>query len=147
MVAFFFSFLRKQCTVFRTAVPFCIPTNNAQGFQHQSLTNTSYFLSLLVVVILTGVEWHLIAVLMCISPIISDVEHLFECLLATCYSLEKVYSSPLPSFKLCCFLVEFKGYLYFLDINLLPHMICKYFLPFFCTLFAGSWMHKIFKFS
>ena len=87
------------------AVPIYIPTNSVPGFPILHFCANLLLFFFLITAILTGLRRYLIVALICISPKISDSEHLFICLLAICvFSLEKCL---VRSFPLCFLFLPF----------------------------------------
>ena len=115
--------------------PFGSQAGNQSIEPHQSGLSTILLLVLLIIATLTGVRWYLIVVLIYISLIFSEVEHLFIYLSDICVSSWERRLCRSSAFLIglfVCLVLSCMNSLYILNIN-----------PLFELLFANIFCHLL----
>ena len=135
---FIFSFLRNLHTVLHSG---CLNSHSHQQcrrvpFYPHPLPSIYCLYTVLMMDILTAVKWYLTVVLICLYLIISDVEHLFMCLMVFCMSsLEKYLFRSSAYF--------FDEFTYLFILYWVPWAVCIFWKLNPCHMSANIFSHFI----
>jgi hypothetical protein len=148
MIVLFWIFEELLYTFSITAILICIPMDTASVQVSLILVRLSSYCFVLIMTILTGVGQNLIVVLVCITLMISDYDHLFIYLLSNCMSsLQKfhvlcLFFNLIIRFSFSFLITELSEFLSILNINHLPGIWFAIFISFDKLLFTfiiNSW--------
>ena len=122
-IAIVFNILRNHYTVWQPGCTIYNPITDAQEWQFLHIfANTYFFLFVLIVAFIMVVRSYLLVVLICISLMISDNEHLFMYLFGHLY-LEKFLFKCFAIFKIVLFVCSWVGGVNHIFWILIPYQI------------------------